>query len=142
MALVNEDAQKQGMYRNEEREQRSLRVSELIIKTIDSHNVDDCCDVSKDPPSEPYLSSFNPIPTDTSNFQLMAPNYGKKCNYGKAKAIMDEDMGDQIYDIEEENVNDSSCNWQPAFAPSEGMTERDNSYAMTDDPHKDHLQDL
>ncbi|KAK8615898.1 hypothetical protein V6N13_017471 [Hibiscus sabdariffa] len=66
MALVNEDAQKQGMYRNEEREQRSLRVSELIIKTIDSHNVDDCCDVSKDPPSEPYLSSFNPIPTDTS----------------------------------------------------------------------------
>ncbi|KAK9040929.1 hypothetical protein V6N11_016063 [Hibiscus sabdariffa] len=98
MALVNEDAQKQGMYRNKEREQRSSRVSELIIKTINSHSVDDCCDISKDPPYELYLSSFNPIPTDTSNFQLMAPNYGKKCNYGKAKAIMDEDMGDQISD--------------------------------------------
>ncbi|KAK8621092.1 hypothetical protein V6N13_067534 [Hibiscus sabdariffa] len=65
MALVNGDAQKQGVYMNEEREHRTSRVSELIIKTIDSHSVNDSCDISKDPPSEPYLSSFNPIPTDT-----------------------------------------------------------------------------
>ncbi|KAK9044096.1 hypothetical protein V6N11_072416 [Hibiscus sabdariffa] len=97
-AIVNRAAQKQGIYRDDEREWRSPRVSELIIKTRDNHIEDDSCDISKDPLIEPYLSSFNPTPTDASNSQMMAPNYGKEWNYGKAKAIMSDDMGDQISD--------------------------------------------
>ncbi|KAK8532575.1 hypothetical protein V6N12_054012 [Hibiscus sabdariffa] len=65
---------------------------------MDSHIEDDNCDISKDPLTEPYLSSFNPTPIDANNSQLTAPNYGKEWNYGKTKAIMSDDMGNQISD--------------------------------------------
>ncbi|KAK8553776.1 hypothetical protein V6N12_030759 [Hibiscus sabdariffa] len=79
--------------KNDEREQRSLRLSEILGEDHDEHIGLDCFENKHDPIVGQYLSSISYPPKGSNESQLTISKCGKEWNYGKLKEKVVEDFG-------------------------------------------------